>query len=305
MQINTLKDLVQCLAWQTEMGADEVIGDTPTLHMWRGQPNTVKTKAVAQNAAQLAPTATAAPTLPPQTPTISAPAFAGKGEQTYFAPAKATSSYVVKANTLAELETEIQNFEGCPLKLTAIQLVFGSGPLKPEAMFIGETPGEAEDRQGQPFVGPAGKLLDQMLASIGLDRTNTYLSNCIYWRPPGNRSPTESEISACLPFVEKQIALVQPKVVIVMGGVAAKALLRMNEGITKLRGQLLTYVPCTLKTAENQEISVNPHAAAPLEAPLPCLPMLHPNFLLRQPMAKRQAWQDLLLLRKVLTGLTH
>ncbi len=164
-----------------------------------------------------------------------------------------------------------------------MNLVFADGNPNASIMLVGEAPGEDEDRQGLPFVGVSGKLLDRMLATIGLDRTNVYISNVLFWRPPGNRSPTDAEIAACLPFAERHIALVQPKILVLLGGVAAKTLLRTKDGITRLRGRWVDYTPQLGRT----DVS-----------PIRCLPIYHPAYLLRQPGAKRQAWRDLLLLKK-------
>mgnify|MGYP001329857781 CR=1 FL=1 len=142
----------------------------------------------------------------------------------------------------------------------------------------GEAPGEDEDRQGKPFVGVSGKLLDRMLAQVGLDRTKVYISNILPWRPPGNRSPTQAEIAACLPFLERHVELIGPKVLVPLGGTSAKTLLNRAEGITRLRGQWFDY------------------NSPGLPGPVPVIPMLHPAYLLRNPIAKREAWRDLLSL---------
>jgi DNA polymerase len=188
------------------------------------------------------------------------------------------------ASSLAALREELMRFEGCALRHTAMNLVFADGNPEAPVMFLGEAPGEDEDRQGLPFVGVSGKLLDRMMGAAGLDRkTNAYISNILFWRPPGNRSPTDAEIASCLPFAERHIALVQPKFLVLLGGVAAKSLLRTREGITRMRGRWIDYVP---------------PPGMGLNHPIPCLPTYHPAYLLRQPGAKRQAWNDMLLLVK-------
>ncbi|MBT5457529.1 MAG: uracil-DNA glycosylase, partial [Rhodospirillaceae bacterium] len=159
---------------------------------------------------------------------------------------------------------------------TAKSLVFGDGNPDAALMFIGEAPGAEEDRQGVPFVGPAGKLLDLMLASIGLDREAVYITNILPWRPPGNRSPTDAETAACLPFVERHIELVAPEILVFVGGTSAKTLLGTTQGIMRLRGSWRTYE--------------SPHMTAPIDARA----MLHPAYLLRSPAQKRETWQDLL-----------
>ncbi|MEQ1651929.1 MAG: uracil-DNA glycosylase, partial [Hyphomicrobium sp.] len=155
----------------------------------------------------------------------------------------------------------------------------------PEAsiMLVGEAPGEEEDRQGLPFVGASGRLLNTMLKSVGLDRSSVYISNVIFWRPPGNRNPTEAESAACLPFIERSISIVRPKALILIGGIAAKTILKTPEGITKIRGKWRNY-----------------HPEGRADLTIPTLPIYHPAYLLRQPGAKRQAWNDLKLINKLL-----
>jgi DNA polymerase len=177
-------------------------------------------------------------------------------------------------NTVAELAEALLRFEGCALKRSATNLVFADGNPESEVMLIGEAPGREEDLKGLPFVGRSGKLLDRMLAAIGLDRTRVYISNILFWRPPANRSPTPEEMATCLPFVFRHVELARPKVVVALGGVAAKQLLDTTEGIMRLRGRWQT---------------------------LP-LPTFHPAYLLRQPAHKRLAWRDLMALKLFLEG---
>jgi DNA polymerase len=182
------------------------------------------------------------------------------------------------AGSVAELRAAVEGFEGCALKATARNTVFSDGQDDAQVLVIGEAPGKEEDEQGKPFVGRSGQLLDRMLAQIGLSRkSNILISNTIYWRPPGNRDPTAGEIVACLPFVERLIALKQPKLLLLTGKAAAHTVLRREEPISKLRGRRLSYT--------NEA----------LPAPINAMVMLHPAYLLRQPQQKRQAWADLLL----------
>ncbi|MBJ7418344.1 MAG: uracil-DNA glycosylase, partial [Niveispirillum sp.] len=168
--------------------------------------------------------------------------------------------------------------------------VFGRGSRQARIMLIGEAPGENEDRQGLPFVGPAGQLLDRMLSAIGLDRhaddpaKAVYITNMLPWRPPGNRSPTDSEIAACMPFMVRHIELMAPDILIFAGGISAKAMLNRTEGITRLRGRWFDY------------------GSAGLKKSVAAMPMLHPAYLLRNPDAKREAWKDLLALKVRLDG---
>jgi DNA polymerase len=180
--------------------------------------------------------------------------------------------------TLAELRAAVDAFEGCELRKTAKSTVFADGPADAAVMFIGEAPGREEDLEGLPFVGPSGQLLNRMLAAIGLDRaSNAYIANVIFWRPPGNRTPTPEEMAICDPFLRRHIELKQPKVLVLLGGTPMKHILNIEDGITRIRGKWRRY------GLNGQEI--------------PVLPMFHPSYLLHQPSAKRQAWQDLLSLK--------
>jgi DNA polymerase len=182
------------------------------------------------------------------------------------------------ADTLEALGLAIAAFEGCPLKgMGAKQAVFSRGDPQAEVLVIGEGPGGEEDERGQPFVGKAGKLLDRMLAEAGLEG-RVFITNTVFWRPPGNRTPTPAEQAVCAPFVERVFALLKPKAVLLVGAAASKSVLGADEGIMKLRGQWKEW-----RLAEGAVSA-------------PVMPTLHPAFLLRQPMAKRQAWADLLAL---------
>jgi DNA polymerase len=181
--------------------------------------------------------------------------------------------------TLDEIEAALRTFGGCPLAETATRLCFADGNRTAPVMLVGEAPGAEEDRQGKPFVGPSGRLLDRMLAAIGLARQDVYITNLVYWRPPGNRPPTPGELATCQPFLERQIELLRPRLLVSVGGVAAKALLDLKEGVTKLRGRRFAYQP------------------ADGGPPIPTFVVLHPAFLLRQPLQKRLAWRDMLQLK--------
>ena len=179
------------------------------------------------------------------------------------------------------LEALVAGFEGCVLKRTAKSLCFARGSDTARLMLIGEAPGRDEDLQGKPFVGRAGKLLDRMLASIGLSEEHVYITNTVYWRPPGNRTPTPEEIEACAPFLVRQIELLDPAVLVLLVGAAAKSILRTSEGIMRLRGKSLSY-DCAGRA-------------------VPTLATLHPAYLLRNPEAKRLAWRDMLMVKQALS----
>jgi len=187
------------------------------------------------------------------------------------------------AASLAELEAIVGAYDGCGLKLRATQLVFADGNPEADIMLIGEAPGAEEDRQGKPFVGRSGQLLDRMLAAIGLDRTKVFIANTVPWRPPGNRTPTPEEMALCLPFLHRQVELVAPRIVVTLGGPAMQTVFSTTSGIIKMRGKWST-------------LSIG---AQPVEA----MPTLHPAYLLRNPAAKQQAWRDLLSLKLKLESL--
>ncbi len=259
------------LAWYEEMGADEAI-DVAPIDRFSG----ATTPGLAEPAA-LPPPSTALPQpLAPAAPFDAPPPALTQAAGT---AAQSARRLAAQAESLEALEAAIAAFDGCALKQTATNTVIADGNPAAPLMIIGEAPGADEDRIGRPFVGRAGQLLDRMLAAIGLDRTGVLISNVIYWRPPGNRTPTADEIAACLPFVLRHIALARPKVVVLAGGTAARALLPPGPGITRLRGRWFDLL------------------VPGLEQPVPTLPMFHPSFLLRAPERKREAWRDLLALR--------
>ena len=186
------------------------------------------------------------------------------------------------AQSLEELRAILEKFDGCALKATATRLVFADGNPKSRVMFVGEAPGRDEDIEGLPFVGRSGKLLDLMLAAIGLDRTSVYIANIVPWRPPGNRTPTPQESQICLPFILRQIELADPDILVCLGGPSAQTLLGIKEGITKTRGRWFQF------NSGNREIRA--------------IPTFHPAFLLRSPLQKRFAWRDFLAIKKALAG---
>lgn len=211
--------------------------------------------------------ATPAARLTMQTPQMTVP------DEAAFADARAIAA---SAATIAELKAALEGYAGCNLRHSARTTVFSDGNPEARVMVVGEAPGRDEDLQGLPFVGRAGQLLDRMLAAIGLDRTTTYITNVIPWRPPGNRTPTQHEIELCKPFVERQIALIKPDILLFMGNVAVKTLLDTDRGILSIRGTFMDYRQGDLV--------------------IPAMPTLHPAYLLRSPAQKRHAWADLLAL---------
>jgi DNA polymerase len=184
------------------------------------------------------------------------------------------------AATLEELRAMLERFEGCALRTTATQLVFADGNPQARVMFVGEAPGRDEDIEGLPFVGRSGKLLDRMMAAIGLDRSCAYIANVVPWRPPGNRTPTPQESAICLPFTLRQIELADPDILVCLGSPSTQTLLNSKDGILKTRGR---WFPFQTGTREIRAIAT-----------------LHPAYLLRQPLQKRFAWRDFLAIKKAL-----
>jgi DNA polymerase len=193
---------------------------------------------------------------------------------------RAARAVAEAATTLEELRTALAAFEGCNLRLTATQMVFADGTPGSRVMLVGEAPGRDEDLQGLPFVGRSGQLLDRMLAAIDLSRESVYIANVVPWRPPGNRDPAPHETAACLPFIKRQIELSDPDFLVLLGKSAAHTLRETSEGILKLRGRWRNY-----DTGHRV---------------IQALPTLHPAYLLRQPLQKRYAWRDLLMLKAAL-----
>jgi DNA polymerase len=269
------------LLWQAEAGIDEAIGEVP-VDRFAASAEQARALAVAQPAAPA-----------PSNASGRMPAPGVGGPLPVAAPAMPSNEWAVQtasrmaaaAGTLEELKAAVEAFEECPLKKTATNTVFADGNPAARVMFVGEAPGADEDRQGKPFVGVSGQLLDRMLAAIGLDRHAEdvagafYITNIVFWRPPGNRNPTTNEIAACLPFLERHIELVQPDILVALGGPSAKTLLGRAEGITRLRGQW------------------HPYSAPRLAAPIDAMALFHPAYLLRSPAHKREAWRDLLAIR--------
>ncbi len=265
------------LDWHRLVGVDETIASAPVDRF--NEPDASKPPAPAETTAATAPaTAPAsAPTPAPNFPT--APAVLPPSSD---AAVKTAVELAAAATNLDELRAALEQFDGCALKKTATNLVFVDGNPDADVLLIGEGPGAEEDRQGLPFVGPSGRLLDKMLGSIGLTRADVLISNTVFWRPPGNRTPTPQETATCMPFVERLIELTDPKVLVPLGGPAAKSLLGQTQGIGRLRGNWFSF--------ETPRMS----------HPVPATPMFHPAYLLRTPTQKRAAWNDLRLIRRKL-----
>ena len=265
----TPHDAARALRWLADMGADEIIGEEPVdrrLAPAATVPAEVTTTALA-----------AIPRPPPQVPKpATSPAV------------QVTAAGISELQTLAEIEQALSSFDACPLKKTATRLCYADGNPQARVMVVGEAPGRDEDIEGKPFVGKSGQLLDRMLAAIGLSRQAAeparavFITNAIFWRPPGNRTPTEAETLMCLPFLLRTIEIQKPDVIVCLGATPAHRLTAKTEGILKLRGKWLT-------------VNISGRS-------IPLLPTLHPAYLLRQPNQKRLSWRDMLALRQMLDG---
>ncbi|MDR6633789.1 DNA polymerase [Phyllobacterium sp. 1468] len=275
-----MTNLRELLHFYAEAGVDTPLEDAPVDRF-----SQIEAKRVAASPAQAA-----RPSQPqrPEQPVVAsqpAPSILSKAsvpDDAKIAMARQTAS---SATTLEELREQLAAFDGCNLKFTAKNLVFADGNPAAPIMFVGEAPGREEDLEGIPFIGRSGQLLDRMFAAIGFDRTNVYIANTIPWRPPGNRTPTPLETEICRPFFERQIELVNPRLLVALGGPAAKALTNATEGILRLRGNWKAHL-----TASGIQI--------------PVMPTLHPAYLLRNPAQKRFAWRDLVNVKIRLRALT-
>jgi DNA polymerase len=295
--------LTALLRWYAAMGVDCAVAETPVDRFAQSrlppppapQPQETTSPPDADEApfdsprrrAPVARPAAPAPTpvraQEPRTPEPRAPearALPPAAGLSHDSAAASAREQAASARTLDELREKLAAFDGCALKHSATQLVFADGASAARIMIVGEGPGAEEDRMGRPFVGRAGQLLDKMLAAIGLDRTTVYIANVVPWRPPGNRTPTSQELALCLPFIRRQIELVSPDFLVLLGASAAQTLLEEKEGIMRLRGHWRDY-RCGDKI-------------------VPALPMLHPAYLLRVPLKKAQAWRDLRALKHAL-----
>ncbi len=249
----------QLLAFYLEAGVDCALNDEPVNRL--ADPDIAPPERQAPPVQQLRSIPAALPLAPAEPPPTPDAAIASAREAARTAP------------TLDALRELMEKFDGCALKFTATRLVFADGNPEARVMFVGEAPGRDEDLEGLPFVGRSGKLLDRMIGAIGLDRRSAYIANVIPWRPPGNRTPTPQETQICLPFIQRQIELVDPDVLVTLGNPSTQTLLSTREGIMRTRGKWFDYHTGTRT--------------------IRALPTFHPAYLLRSPSYKRMAWQDL------------
>jgi uracil-DNA glycosylase family 4 len=281
-------DAAQALKWLAEMGADEAILPEPVDRFAESEAQ--KSGAAASPSGNTSPASprpalnrpqpAAPPAAPamPRTPAAAAPAI----------PAGELEAMAQGCKTLDELAQFLDGFDACPLKRTATRLCFADGLPGAHLMIVGEAPGRDEDEQGLPFVGKSGQLLDKMLKAGGFDRnsdnpaTSVFITNAVFWRPPGNRNPSTAELLMCLPFVRRAIELAEPRIVMTAGNIPTQALLGTTQGITRVRG--------------------NWHKLSIGGREVDLMPSLHPSYLLRSPEAKRLAWRDMLGVKARLTS---
>ena len=274
------------LSFYAEAGVDVLVGETPLDRLSVARIDLAPATLVAQapdveQAHERAPIARApdmrriAPAPNPETN------FAGAAPAAPDIAVMAAREAARTAASLIELREILSKFEGCALRSTAKQLVFADGNPQARVMFVGEAPGREEDLEGLPFVGRSGKLLDLMMAAIGLNRTTAYIANIVPWRPPGNRTPTPQESQICLPFIRRQIELANPDVLVCMGNPATQTLLGVKDGIMRTRGKWFNF---HTGTREIRAIAT-----------------YHPAYLLRTPLEKRFSWRDLLAIKKALS----
>ena len=279
-------EIIDLLKFHIEADCADVLDDMPVNHFAEAEPAspehatpehaTPETKGPAAHAGLQEG---AAPLTPPVTRAVVTAQINPAAPQNSAAGDSATLAKT--ATTLDELAAALESFEGCGLKKTAKSTVFSDGVSSARIMLVGEAPGQDEDRAGKPFVGRSGQLLDAMMATIGLSRaSNLYIANVIPWRPPGNRAPSVDELETCKPFILRQIELVAPEIIVLVGGTSAKTLLNTETGITRLRGKWQTL-----------EIGGRD---------IPALPFFHPAYVLRRPETKIDVWADLCALKQKL-----
>jgi uracil-DNA glycosylase len=263
----------ELLAFYIEAGVDCALGEEPVNRLADDGP-APRPEPIADEAPRLERS------LPPMAPArpVAAPAIAPPPEAAMMSAREAARS----AGSLDELRALLESFDGCALRFTASRLVFADGNPQAKLMFVGEAPGRDEDLAGLPFVGRSGQLLDRMIAAIGLDRTKVYIANIIPWRPPGNRTPTPQETQICLPFIRRQIELVNPDVLVCLGNPSTQGILDTKEGIMRTRGRFRDYDTGTRV--------------------IKAMPTLHPAYLLRSPIYKKHAWQDFRAIKAALAG---
>jgi uracil-DNA glycosylase len=266
----------QLLAFYLEAGVDCALSETPV--------NRLADPAILPSPREIPGPREAAPPRPASAAPVAMPGVRADAAPAPEAAIQSAREAARTAPTLEALRALLEQFDGCALKSTATRLVFADGNPQARIMFVGEAPGREEDLEGLPFVGRSGKLLDRMMAAIGLDRSSAYIANVIPWRPPGNRTPTPQETQICLPFIQRQIELVNPDLLVTLGNPSTQTLLSTREGIMRTRGRWFNYDTGTRV--------------------IRAIATFHPAYLLRSPSYKRLAWQDLRAIAKALEAQT-
>jgi uracil-DNA glycosylase len=286
MRTDRLAELRALLAFYAEAGVDTVLEEAPVNRFAAAtsSPSSGPARPTSDPAVLQQPSAPDRPRVPdrPLDPPRRGSGVGGSAPLRPDAAIMAAREAASRAESLEKLRALLEGFEGCALRVTAKRLVFADGNPKARVMFVGEAPGRDEDLAGVPFVGVSGRLLDRMLATIGLDRSSVYIANLVPWRPPGNRPPTPQESQICLPFLKRQIELADPDILVCLGGPSATALLGMTDGIRKFRGRWRTY------HTGSREIRA--------------IASFHPSYLLRSPLEKRFAWRDFQAIRAALAA---
>ncbi|MBS7542082.1 uracil-DNA glycosylase [Ancylobacter oerskovii] len=282
-EIDPRDALADLLTFYAEAGVDAAIGDAPVDRFAESAAERSAVRAAVRPAPASAPDRPVASARDAARPAARPAVLPPPGTLAPPPPDQAAADAreaAASAPDLEALRALLERFDGCPLKVTATRLVFADGNPQAKLMLVGEAPGRDEDIEGKPFVGRSGKLLDRMLAAIGIDRTKAYIANVVPWRPPGNRTPTPQETAICLPFIRRQIELADPDILVCLGGPSAQTLLGIKDGITKARGRWMDYDTGTRR--------------------IQALATFHPAYLLRTPLGKRMVWRDMLAIERKL-----
>lgn len=278
------QDLHAALQWHIDAGCDECVADDPVDRFQVSAMAPAPSPAPAQNAPAPSPAPATAPAGSRQPANISRGTKVDPREVDNNQQVRTAMDLAAHASSIDDLRDALMGFEGCALKKTATNLVLSDGPADAKLMFVGEAPGADEDRQGVPFVGPSGKLLNAMLESVGLKREDVLISNTVFWRPPGNRTPTTQESAVCHPFIERLVEIVDPEVLVCVGAPAAHTMLGQTQGISRLRGKWFGF------------------QSTRMSHPIDATALFHPAYLLRTPIKKRDAWADMRMIAKKLSG---
>ena len=274
------QETVRALLWLLDAGADEAVSETPISRLGASRASLASGSTESPPDRSLNKSSHLSSSQSVAGPAVAGTASEGRDQTDLIGRALEAAA---QCATLAELKAALERYEGSQLKKQALNTVFADGNPAGRILLVGEAPGREEDRSGLPFVGVAGKLLDLMLASIGLDRTSAYIINVLPWRPPENRTPEPTEVAQCIAFLRRHIELAQPEILILLGAVAVRHVLGLAEGIMKYRGRWMEY-------RVGQKM-------------IPVMPTLHPAYLLRQPGHKKLAWRDLQAVEKKLLTL--